>query len=268
MIQKKKLQDGATDGYGEFLFTLEKLPLKTAAVSAAAHDAFSTVADLGMFLQENKVTTSSFTADCFACDIARLLLDFIGIKSVKLNEGALPDSFYKKVLDAAEAEGLLEQTAGDKDLLHINLKQMIHILRASGLVSDQNGKAVAAEKDISDNSLYFRLLNSFWNFVPWEDIFPSDEEAAMALHEDRLIMRDLLLKKDDFVSVDDLTNEFCELTGFSEKNNLILISFIDFYLYTWLKHFNILRYRKSKGKVPVTLALTEEGRRLLATCNN
>ncbi len=242
-------------------------PRKTAPATTSEKDIFSTVTDMGMILHDQKITLSSSFTDCFACDIARLLMNAVDA-APSLPEGPLPEAFYEGVTDIAGGEGFLDETGGDRELFCIHLKQMIHILRACGLVYCSDGRTSVSDSDLSGRALYFRLLDSFWNAVSWQDIFPSDEDAALALYEERSIMQDLLLRKREQVTVDDLTNEFFELTGFSDENNLMLISFIDFYLYTWLKHFNILKYRKSTGRAPVTLSLSDEGRKLLAACNN
>ncbi len=268
MIQKKNYRHRLTTGYWEMILSSEKPVQKASPVTAECIDSFSTVTDISRFVAEGAAAAYSLSIDCFASDLARFLMEQIAEKPVKVTEGSLPDSFYQASLDLADKEGFTKRTDGDRDILCINMKQMINIMREAELLENRDGKTHAVKADISDNALYFRLLNSFWNFVPWENIFPSDEEAARTLYQERFMLRDMLLRQNDFVAVDDFTNDFFEMTGFADRNDLVLISFIDFYLYSWLKHFNMLRYKKSKGRAPVAFILTEEGRRLLASCDN
>jgi hypothetical protein len=202
-------------------------------------------------------------SSCVALRISRLILDTICEKEYKLSDnGGLSSGFYDDCLEKTIDSGLMESLDGDNDLVTISLKQAMHILRAAGLVRERDGIAVADDPGIQDRSLYCLILDSFWNAVRWEDIFPSNTDAAVILHDDRMIIRDLLLRYDERVDVNIIANEFFELTGFASSNDIYSISFLDFYLFFWLRNFSIIRYYDSR--TAISIELTRIGKRLLS----
>jgi hypothetical protein len=138
---------------------------------------------------------------------------------------------------------------------------MMNILKKGQLVLIQDG-----EVDVSDDSLtgiYFRLLDAFWNRVDWKDIFPSDPESAEELWHNRFILRDLLTRQLESGNLVEIANEFFEITGFASRGDVFQISFLDFYLITWLRHFNILSMNEDSGDDAVYLSCTDFGQRIL-----
>ena len=205
----------------------------------------------------------------FALQLSRIILETLCGKCYDHDsEGCLCSDFSDQCLCNVVQTSLRGCLNNDDDLVLIHIKQMVLILRAAGLVVNRDNVVAVTEKEICDEALFFRLLNAFWNNVAWDAIFPSNPEAARNLKEERHILKDLLLRYGGYVEVDSFSNDFFELTGLTTRNNIFLISFMDFYVYTWLRHFNILTYRQSSQNAPVTFFLTDEGKRLLASLNN
>lgn len=233
-------------------------------------DIYKAVATYYKSLEESSHRyAASEMGNCFAVQLARHVLDSLADHPSPVKADArLSEDFYESVADKIKKISLFDEINNDEDILLIHLKQMVSLLKSSGIISVKNRKVSRIEDDISTRSLYFLLINSFWNRVSWEDIFPSNDEAARALHADRTIMRDLLLRQKKRVFIHKLANEFFEMTGFAAENDLMSISFLDFYLFSWLKHFNVIRYIESSSSYAVSIELTDMGSRLLASLNN
>ena len=130
---------------------------------------------------------------------------------------------------------------GDREIFIIYIKQCLHILEGAGILS-RKGKHASIRSFVDDDQTLFpRLLHSFWNITPWESIFPSDVEAAKDLQERRSFLKDAILMNPGVSRIDRIANTFFDMTGFSSRGNLFTISFIDFYPLTWLKHFGLLQ---------------------------
>ena len=232
-------------------------------------DSFRTVNSYYRSLGEIDLTgtKSPGLSSCFALRLARMLMEMIEEKNVSVTkDSSLPVTFYKQCLLTGQQSGLLDELGNDEELMIISLKQMAHILRRAGILVVKKGRAAVDDPEVSDRSLYFMILDSFWNMVSWEDIFPSNTEAASALFEDRMIIRDLLLRYGTRVEINRLANEFFELTGFAGRNDLVSISFLDFYLFFWLRNFHIINYYDVRNTI--SIELTQVGQKLLSALSN
>lgn len=169
--------------------------------------------------------------------------------------------FYALCLETASPE--IRRGVEDAGLFEIYLKQAVIIIRKSGLFFKKRGVARVQNGGIPAKNIFLELFYSFWDRVEWEEIFPSNPSAAKSLKRDRNILIDLILRHDGAFRIDEIANEFFEFVGFSGKNNLYLISFLDFSLFTWLSHFGILRYLNGRDDEPVCVEITEMGRSLL-----
>ena len=202
---------------------------------------------------------------CLAFRIADFMINFSGGKKYALSkENGLPESFYRKCLEAARASGKMTDVPNDA-ILTISMKQMMHILRSAGIANIENGKAFMEPCFMNGQTLYFLILDAFWNTVKWRDIFPSDAEAADFLMRDRSIMTDIMLRRGNKTEINDLTNEFFDMTGFASVNDIRAVSFIDFYMFFWLKNFSIINYYDTGDKIFVEL--TGIGKKLLSYMN-
>lgn len=204
----------------------------------------------------------SVAMDCYVIRLSRYLMDLIGEHDFAYDGESFQKDFYELCMNAITATDLIDE-AGEDELLLINVKQTIHLLKTSGILLPEAGMARIAAGDHSDIRLYSELFDTFWNRTRWEDIFPSDPAAAKELKKNKNFMKDSLLLLKGKVRLDDVINNFFELTGFAQKNDLFFISFIDFYLISWLKNFGLINYEKNSRNRPVCIELTEYGKKIL-----
>jgi len=209
-------------------------------------------------------TVDGESADCLALRLCRVLLTEIKTRRpLRGRDCFLSESFYRHCAGVVLRADIGKEI-GDAEILVIHLKQLINILRAGSVLRVEGGRvAVAVEEEPSDN-LYRHLLTTLWNHVPWERIFPSAPKTARKMQRNRFVMRDILLRGKRGVPVEHVANEFFCLTGVADENDLFHISFLDFYLFSWLRNFDIIRYLPSRGSEPVTIMTTERGRRILS----
>lgn len=202
--------------------------------------------------------------NCFAVRLASFLIDLIGEKQFPLSKkGAFTRSFFRYCSEKAAESGLSGEI-NDDELFIKYVRQCLHLLEIMGILH-LNKSYAAINRDTSGTSLFPRLLHAFWCEARWEDIFTSDPESAKELKINKSILKDLLLRNQGAMYVQNVANEFFDMTGFCCRNNLFMISFIDFYLLTWLKHFGMLRYIDGLLNAPVRIAVTEAGRTILAS---
>ncbi|MCU0846527.1 MAG: hypothetical protein MUD12_01410 [Spirochaetes bacterium] len=199
---------------------------------------------------------------CYAVKLARLIISQISGKKVKLSKnGLFQKSFFEKCLSLVKSEDLSD--SDDEEIMMIYIKQCLCMLMACGLVNG-SGRYAFIDQMMPESTLYPVLFRSFWNDSNWAVIFPSDPDAANDLKESRNILADIILHRTGPSSINEIANEFFELTGFSSRNNLFMISFLDFYFFTWLKHFGLLKYSSATPKSPVSIQLTACGRKMLS----
>lgn len=201
---------------------------------------------------------SGEAVQCRAEKLGRFILQFFGSRKYALKEGALSADFYRRCLRNIRE---FDVWADDDNVLLISLKQMMHILRASGIVKMEGNRTWAGDVP-EDASFYDVLFRAFWNTVKWEDIFPEDPEAAGILQRDKMILMDILLHKNSPCEITSLSNEFFDLTGFASKNDIKAVSFLDFYLFSWLERFNIIKYSDDEGSI--FIVMTPAGRSLFS----
>ncbi len=201
---------------------------------------------------------SSAKISCRALTLAKEIINTIRNENVISKKGLLPESFYSNI-----AIKLIESSDdNDRELIIIHLKQTVLILKSAGIIITEKNKASISGGSVNDEVLYNVMFNSFWNITSWDKIFPSNEESARELHRNRNIFKDLILKSGKS-SISKTANDFFDLTGFADNNDMFHISFIDFYLITWLSHFGIIRLSSENLNSPVLIELTERGNLLL-----
>lgn len=206
------------------------------------------------YLSHINDVSSTGRISCRALTLAKEIITAIRNETVSYKKGVLPENFYNNL--AIKLIESSEET--DRELIIIHLKQTVIILKNAEIIITEKGKAAIAVSYSGDEALYNIMFNSFWNITPWEKIFPSSEESARELHRSRNIFKDLLLKSGKS-SISKTANVFFDLTGFASYNDMFHISFIDFYLITWLSHFGIIRLSSEDPYSPVFIELTEKG---------
>ncbi len=203
--------------------------------------------------------------NCFAVKLARFLAEAIASADNGVVRGkTIGDHFYENCLDAVQATELSRET-DDADIMTIYMKQCMHIMRASGVIQHAGRRLSVLKEVIDRDGLFTTLFASFWNETPWDAIFPSMPDLALDLHRSRNILRDLVAKNETSFRLDAVSNEFFDLTGFTDINDMITISFLDFYFFTWLRLFGLIEYTRQKAYSPVVLRLTDSGRYILRT---
>ncbi|HDP79703.1 MAG TPA: hypothetical protein ENN21_02545 [Spirochaetes bacterium] len=212
--------------------------------------------------------SSCFPQDCFALKLCDFLANQLEVMSPAVGENScLPREFYEQCV-AMLTESDLRDEISDAEILLIHLKQSAIIMKRAGLIHVREGRAVVNRQACSSPSLYARLLTAFWDKTKWESIFPSNPSAARELKKSRNILLDLCAARPGIFSVSELANDFFEMTGYGKKNDLFLISFLDFYLFTWLGHFGIINYPKFTGGAQVRIAITEAGSKVISFLQN
>ncbi len=195
--------------------------------------------------------------------LAEFVISRVKSESHELDEeNRFTDGFYNSCATDLSSEDFASPV--DDELLIIYVKQLVIILRESGLLRNESGRACIRNSG-SSHELFKTLFDGFWNRCKWEDIFPSAPEAAAEIQTVRSIFIDLLSRAKDGVAVESLANEFFDMTGFADLNDAFFISFLDFYLVTWLNHFGILHYRYSGAHEPVSISVSDFGRWFLQT---
>ncbi|MDY6932727.1 MAG: hypothetical protein SVZ03_00725 [Spirochaetota bacterium] len=194
--------------------------------------------------------------------LATLLIKLINNNLFMTSENRFGNDFYDYCRDIS-IELDIFQGIDDTDLIEIYLKQMVIIMKRSELLHYVDDIAIVENYFTSCNSMFSLLFSSFWNIVKWEEIFTSAPDVANELREHRNVLANLMIRQTSSFRIDKIANIFFELTGFGRINDLYLISFIDFYFFTWLKHFGILRYLDGELNEPVAVELTDFGNKLL-----
>lgn len=219
---------------------------------------FNSIYKFHSSLQSNELFKSMKIKDCYTLTLARAIIDKLSSEKIIAGKGnSLPELFYNQI-----AETLLTENC-DKELIIIYLKQMANIMKSGGLILFKDKAAVVSESFQDRESLYFRLLEAFWNETEWSDIFPSSPEAAKKLYEKRNVFAELIQGFYTEVSVEDISNDFFEMTEIADRNDYFMISFLDFYLITWLKHFGVIDYSARNTNEIIYLSVQDYGREIL-----
>lgn len=196
--------------------------------------------------------------ECVAVKIARHIISALCTHTSVVNsDGSFSNTFYVHCLARMKKKNVVPQI-DDRELLEIYLKQMGHVVRKTSLAGHNAGLR-KFNGDITAE--YTELFLSFWERVSWEDIFPSNPAASRELSQCKTILIDLIAAQKGKFSIRSLANEFFSLTGFSEPGNIFMISFLDFYFFTWLSHFGILTYCRPVPEV--CMKLTPFGKEFL-----
>jgi len=212
--------------------------------------------------------TACFPPNCFALRLCDFLTDRLEVLSPDLDENScLPKEFYEQCV-VMLMESDLRDEISDTEILLIHLKQAIIIMKRAGIIRIRKGRAMVNRQACASPSLYARLLTAFWDRTKWESIFPSNPGAARELKKTRNILLDLCAARIGVFTVSELANDFFEMTGYGRKNDLFLISFLDFYLLTWLGHFGIIHYPEFRGGAQVRISITEVGSKVISFLQN
>jgi len=223
-------------------------------------DRFETINRFYSSLEGDDTRYQMNIKDCYALKLAEAIKEKILSGDTSTDkDGSFGDRYYTEIASSMESD----ESQIDEDLIVIYLKQMMNIMKSCGLVKIDKRKALIADSSIAGEKLYFKLLKSFWNETDWSVIFPSSPEAAAKLFTNREVFIGFLEEFYTKVSVEDLSNDFFEMTEMASANDFFMISFLDFYLLTWLRHFGIIDYITSSNSEVVHIMLNDYGREII-----
>jgi hypothetical protein len=191
-----------------------------------------------------------------------LKLSTIFTKMSRSNTAVSEENFIHSCIDCIEESGILKHI-DDIELLIIYIDQLRAVLKESGITESDESHAKSYQCRNSYSSRYVILFSAFWNKIKWEDIFLSMPEFAAKLQANKEAMIGIILKKKGQFRLDTAANEFLSSTGLGRENDLYLISFLDFYFFTWLSHFGLINYLEGSDNEPVMVEVTRPGRKLL-----
>ena len=224
----------------------------------SALNVFNSIYKFHSSLYNNELYNFMNIKECHALTLANAIIDKLLSENISADkENSLPESFYNEI-----AETLINEN-NDKDICIINLKQTANIMKSGKIILFKDNIASIPESFKNRERLYCRMLESFWNETRWSEIFSSSPKDGAKLHETRDVFAELLIGFYAEVSVEDLSNDFFEMTGIWKKNNYLMISFLDFYLLTWLNYFGIIDYAEKKNTSLVYISIEDYGRDIL-----
>jgi hypothetical protein len=224
----------------------------------SALNVFNSIYRFHSSLYNNELFNFMKIKDCYALTLANAISNKLSSGNVTADKNnGLSEIFYNEIAETLICEN------DDKELCIINLKQTANIMKSGKIILFKDNIASISENFQNRESLFCRLLEAFWNETEWSEIFPSSPKDASRLYEKRDVFAELLLGFYTEVSVEDISNDFFEMTDIAEKNDYFMISFLDFYLITWLNYFGIIDYTDKKNSKIVYISLEDYGREII-----
>jgi len=191
--------------------------------------------------------------ECFAVKFTNIILEKIQQKKRDVSDKYFFDSqFYEEIVKSTSTK--------DKELLLIFAKQLVHILNAGDFLDYNDNFIKVLNKG---EHIFFKLFSSFWHKTNWQDIFTSDKNLAKNIHKNRSLFVNMLLQYKNPININRFINAFFDEIDSNKTGNLLDISFIDFYLLTWLKHFGIIEYIQNSYFSPILFEVTAKGKKIL-----
>ena len=192
--------------------------------------------------------------DCDILTASEIIIEEILRKNMMIGEDCfLPPRFYTNC--ASRLFYTMENA--DSGSLLIFLKQTSMILKECGAIYSKDERIFADRKKMT----FGNLFSAFWNYNPWNALFPSVPEFADSMQKNKTALLELILSYDEVFSVDRLSRDYCMLTGLKYQNFLLLSSFVDFSVISLLIRFGLLEYVSTDSEVSVRL--TKHGRAFL-----
>ncbi|MBN1499035.1 MAG: hypothetical protein JW982_02680 [Spirochaetes bacterium] len=196
---------------------------------------------------------------CFASDFSFFVLDLIENNYVAVNEdGCLDNAFY----DFVSAKGsLIAEIYGvnDPELVKIFTKQLILILKSMDHLDLSLGRAKVTSA-FTGNDFTLSLFRTFWNNISWAELFPSLPELAVSLQKNRNVLSGMLLNSQYPVHLEQIGFDFLIKSNVRLRNEMLLISFLDFSVFSWLNLFGFIKYLDQNCDRCVMIDMTDYGR--------
>lgn len=215
-----------------------------------------------MPVNEKDISLNNFISTAFIMRLTDSILPVINRHSVTFLSGNhLEDDFYTSCKANMSEDTFRE--IDDHDLIIIYLKQYAILLRNSVLFPKQDIRDNTIFNTDSKQIIYLSLLHSFWHKVQWDKLFPSMPDTARKLNNNRIFLIKFISECYDTFNIASFASHIIKHLKVGDPSNLILVSFLDFSIFTWMKHFGIFRYLKGNSDDPVQAQITAHGRRLL-----
>lgn len=203
---------------------------------------------------QTSVFSVPLNKDCDIIAASDIIIEEILRKNMMVGEDCfLPPRFYTNC--ASRLFYTMENA--DSGSLLIFLKQTSMILKECGAIYSKDDRILADRKKLT----FGNLFSAFWNFNPWNALFPSVPEFADSMQKNKTAILELILSYDEVFSVDRLSRDYCMLTGLKYQNFLLFSSFVDFSVISLLIRFGLLEYVSTDNEVSVRL--TKHGRAFL-----
>jgi hypothetical protein len=200
---------------------------------------------------------------CFALVLAQCVMSAVKESSAVQSRGeSWLDGFLGVCLEKIEQQGLFCEV-DDRELMTIHVKQMIMMLRAANIIAITDSGPVLTDAQGPPEGLYLRLFGAFWNDCSWSGLFPSYPAAAVELKKNRSRLIAIILALPGGTDIETICSRLVSLTGFSANDDPFVISFLDFSVMTWLRHFGIIRYGGSGQSSSPSIVVTPAGKKIL-----
>jgi len=213
-------------------------------------------------VNEKDTSADTFISTSFIMRLTDSILPVINRHPAKFFSGKhLEEDFYTSCV-ANMSEDIFSEI-DDHDLIIIYLKQYAILLRNSVLLHKQGTHVNTVFNVDSRQNIYLSLLHSFWHKVQWDKLFPSMPAIAMQLNKNRIFLIKFISECYETFRIASIASHIIKHLKLGDPANLILVSFLDFSIFTWMKHFGIFQYLKGNSDDPVQAQITAQGRRLL-----
>ncbi len=200
---------------------------------------------------------------CFASDFTMFILDLFENNYVAIDEnGCIDSEFYDFV--CAKGQVIAEiYNITDSEMVKIFTKQLVIILKSLKYVDLSFGRVKVAG-NFSNDGLNLSLFKAFWNNISWSELFPSLPELAENLQSKRTILAGMLVDSKYPVHLEVIGFDFLIKSKIRLRNEMLLISFLDFSIFSWLNLFGFIKYLDQNCGRCVMIDLTEYGREVLS----
>ena len=186
-----------------------------------------------------------------------ILQNYLKCNQNTKSNNKIKDNFYNDCIKS------LFSVSNDCELFQLYLKQMTLIFKSGYIFENFSNYNLTNIKSSNNILLYMNILESFWKRTDWSRMFPSMPEAALNIRKNKHLLINLMLKKSDKFRIDHFANSFIRRSKYGKENDMLLISFLDFTIFSWFEHFGIINYIKGKDSDPVFVILTKHGRKML-----
>lgn len=199
---------------------------------------------------------------CFISDFSMFIKDVIENNYVSVVEESIDVRFFQFI---SKHGSLISRIYGldDDEIVEIYAKQIIILMKKLNAIYLQSGRVKINENfDWSDYDQ--KIIKAFWEYPDWSELFPSLPDVAKKVSTNIDQLKEIMLGHEYPQYIDKLSIEFFNKTSIYMRNEMLLISFLDFSVFSWLSLLGIINYIKVPGNNYVMIELTSYGRKVLS----